>query len=125
MLNVNIRNLEDGVLLRCSGRLVAGEEVSILRSTASANLDAKNLILDLACVSAIDGAGLGILASLQGGALSTGCRLQIQHPTARVRELLELTNLDTIIEISPSREFSEICDVLRTNEQQAMASCAR
>lgn len=125
MLNVNIRNLEDGVLLRCSGRLVAGEEVSLLRTTASAYLDAKNLILDLACVSAIDGAGLGVLAALQGGARSTGCRIQIQHPTARVRELLELTNLDTVIEIFPSREFSEICEVLRTRQAQAMASCAR
>jgi anti-anti-sigma factor len=125
MLNVNIRNLEDGVLLRCSGRLVAGEEVSLLRTTASAYLDAKNLILDLACVSAIDGAGLGVLAALQGAARSTGCRIQIQHPTARVRELLELTNLDTVIEISPSREFSEICEVLRTRQPQAMVTWAR
>lgn len=125
MLVVNIHNLENGVLVRCSGRIVAGEELGMLRTAALANLDAEQLVLDLNCVTMIDGAGLGLLASLQGSARSTGCHLRIHNPSVRVRELLELTNLDSVLDITPSREFAEICDVLSSTREALVASaCA-
>ena len=120
MLVVNIHNLENGVLLRCTGRIVAGEEVNILRSVALAHSDGKEIVLDLANVSAMDGAGIGMLAFLQGRTRGTGLRLRIQNPSPRVRQLLELTNLDSILEITPSREFQEICDTIRTSESGEM-----
>jgi anti-anti-sigma factor len=113
MLLVNIHNLENGVLLRCTGRIVAGEEVNILRSVALAHSDRKEIVLDLANVSTLDGAGMGVLAFLEGWTRSIGLRLRIQNPSAHVRELLELTNLDSVIEVSPSREFREICDTIQ------------
>jgi anti-anti-sigma factor len=82
------------------------------------------MVLDLACVSAMDGAGIGLLASLQGSARSTGSRLLIQNPSHRVRQLLRLTNLDSVLEIFPSREFAEICHVLGDSQEEALASCA-
>jgi anti-anti-sigma factor len=115
MLVVNIHDLENGVLLRCTGRIVAGEEVNILRSVALAHSDRKEIVLDLANVSTLDGAGIGILAFLEGRTRSTGQRLRIQNPSTRVRELLELTNLDSVIEISPSRQFQEICETIQAS----------
>jgi len=115
MLVVNIHDLENGVLLRCTGRIVAGEEVNILRSVALAHSDRKEIVLDLANVSTLDGAGIGILAFLEGRTRTTGQRLRIQNPSTRVRELLELTNLDSVIEISPSRQFREICETIQAS----------
>lgn len=112
---VNIHDLENGVLLRCTGRIVAGEEVNILRSVALAHSDRKEIVLDLANVSTLDGAGIGILAFLEGRTRTTGQRLRIQNPSTRVRELLELTNLDSVIEISPSRQFREICETIQAS----------
>jgi len=115
MLVVNIHDLEDGVLLRCTGRIVAGEEVNILRSVALAHSDRKEIVLDLANVSTLDGAGIGVLAFLEGRTRTTGQRLRIQNPSTRVRGLLELTNLDSVIEISPSRQFQEICETIQAS----------
>ncbi len=119
MLLVKIQNLEDGVLLRCSGRIVAGEELNILRSVALAHLDRKEIVLDLANVSSMDGAGIGMLAFLQGRTRSTGLRLRIQNPSPRVRQLLELTNLDSVLEITTSREFQEICNTIQGDTTEA------
>jgi anti-anti-sigma factor len=118
MLVVNIHNLEDGVLLRCTGRIVAGEEVNILRSVAMAHSDRKHIVLDLANVSFLDGAGIGMLAFLQGRVRSQGLHLCIQNPSPHVRELLELTNLDSVIEVSPSDEFRQICQTIRDSERE-------
>ena len=112
---VNIHDLEDGVLLRCTGRIVAGEEVNILRSVALAHGDRKEIVLDLANVSTLDGGGIGMLAFLEARTRSTGQRLRIQNPSAHVRELLELTNLDSAIEITPSRQFQEICEAIQAS----------
>lgn len=109
---VNIHNLDNGVLLRCTGRIVAGEEVNILRSVALAHSDRKEIVLDLSNVSTLDGAGIGMLAFLQGRVGGNGLRLRIQNPSPHVRELLELTNLDSVLEVSPSAEFQEICETL-------------
>jgi anti-anti-sigma factor len=115
MLVVNIHDRESGVLLRCTGRIVAGEEVNILRSVALAHSERKEIVLDLANVSTLDGAGIGMLAFLEGRTRSTGQRLRIQNPSAHVRELLELTNLDSVIEITPSRQFQEICEAIQAS----------
>lgn len=125
MLVVNIHNLENGVLLRCTGRIVAGEEVNILRSVTLAHGDGEEIVLDLANVSTLDGAGIGMLAFLQGRVRSNGIRLRIQNPSHHVRELLELTNLDSVIEVTPSDEFQQICQTLRESEsEQARAVAA-
>lgn len=116
MLVVNIHNLENGVLLRCTGRIVAGEEVNILRSVALAHGNRQEIVLDLANVSTLDGAGIGMLAFLQGRVRSNALRLRIQNPSPHVRELLELTNLDSVIEVTPRDEFQEICQTIRDGE---------
>ena len=125
MLVVNIHNLENGVMLRCTGRIVAGDEVSILRSVALAHSDRKQIVLDLANVSTLDGAGIGMLAFLQGRMRGNGMKLRIQNPSAHVRQLLELTNLDSVVDVTPSDEFRQICRTLQETEcDEALALVA-
>ena len=124
MLVVNIHNLENGVMLRCTGRIVAGDEVNILRSVALAHSDRKQIVLDLANVSTLDGAGIGMLAFLQGRMRSNGLKLRIQNPSAHVRELLELTNLDSVVEVTPTDEFRQICRALQETECDEVRAAA-
>jgi anti-anti-sigma factor len=105
MLVVNIQNAGDAVILKCTGRVVAGEEVAALKRTALCHQESKTLILDLAKVETLDCAGLGLLAFLAGWSRVVGTRLMILNPSYRVLRLLELTNLDSVLEIAPSESM--------------------
>jgi hypothetical protein len=75
---------------------VRGYETVLLCSAA--HQEGRNVVLDLTQVDAIDAAGIGALVSLQGA----GVYLKLMNPARQVREILKLTNLDTIFEICES-----------------------
>lgn len=102
MLAVSITNSQDTVILRCRGRIVAGDEVARLKSAALCHQEAKRLILDLEGVETMDGAGMGLLAFLAGWTRVVGIQLKLVNPSRHVRELLELTNLDSVLDIGGS-----------------------
>lgn len=102
MLAVNILTSQDTVILKCGGRLVAGDEVARLKSAALCHQEAKQLILDFEALDTLDGAGMGLLAFLAGWTRVVGIQLKIMNPTRHVRELLELTNLDSVLDIGGS-----------------------
>jgi len=94
VLNVTVQELGDAVVLQCEGRLVRAEETNLL--CAAVQHHGREIILDLAEVTAIDAAGIGVLISLQ----AAGVYVKLANPTEAVREVLRLTNLDSIFEIS-------------------------
>jgi anti-anti-sigma factor len=95
MLNLTIQHSKDDtVILRCQGRIVSGEETAILCTALAQHRS--YIALDLTEVTAMDAAGIGVLVSLQ----AAGIYLQLLNPTPQVRELLRVTQLDTIFEIS-------------------------
>ncbi len=104
MLNVTIQHSEDVAVLRCVGRIVAGDEADILRKAVLSQANRRTVVLDLTRVDAIDGAGMGVLLFLQGWARATEVDLKLMNPTSRVRELFELTNLDSVFEIFSSED---------------------
>jgi anti-anti-sigma factor len=93
MLNITIKDSNDAVILQCSGRLVRGEETTLL--CAAVQQHGRTVILDLQDVSAIDAAGIGALVSLQ----AAGVYLRLMNPAAPVRELLRITKLESVFEI--------------------------
>jgi len=97
MLTVTIEHLGDVVTLRCAGRIVRGEETAIL--CAAVQQHERTLILDLAGVDAIDAAGIGLLVSLQ----AAGIYLKLVNPARQVREVLRLTQLESVFEICESQ----------------------
>jgi len=102
MLNVTIQYSEDLAVLRCVGRIVAGDEANILRKAVLSQVNSRTVVLDLTRVDAIDGGGMGVLVLLQEWARATEVDLKLMNPTSRVRELFELTNLDSVFEIFSS-----------------------
>jgi anti-sigma B factor antagonist len=60
----------------------------------------RDFVLNLAGVPYIDSFGLGQLVSIWTSVRSESGELVLLHPTEHVRQLLELTKLDTVLQIS-------------------------
>ncbi|MEB3281909.1 MAG: STAS domain-containing protein [Lyngbya sp.] len=56
-------------------------------------------IIDLAEVEFIDSSGLGALVTALKSARKQGCRLVLCHPSATVKLILEITQLDRVFEV--------------------------
>ena len=105
MLFVNTKSLGDTVVLNCSGRIVAGAEVAALKDAVlSGHLDHSVIVLDIAKVQMIDGAGLGLFAFLENWSHATGIRLRVANPSRRIQKLFELTNLNSVLEVCHWKE---------------------
>jgi anti-anti-sigma factor len=102
MLTVSVEHLDEMAILRCRGRIVSGDETALL--CAALAQEQSYVSLDLAEVSAIDAAGIGVLVSLQ----AAGVYLQLLNPTPQVREVLKVTQLDSIFEISGSHSTDKV-----------------
>lgn len=102
MLTVITEDLVDVVTLRCRGRMVHGQETAIL--CAAVQQHGRNLVLDLAGVDAMDAAGIGLLVSLQ----AAGIYLKLANPTPQVREVLRVTQLESIFEICEPQPMDAI-----------------
>jgi anti-anti-sigma factor len=98
MLTITVKDWEDEVILQCQGRIVSGEETAIL--CAAMAQQGRNVALDLAEVTALDAAGIGVLVSLQ----AAGIYIRLMNPTEYVREILKVTGLDSVFEIRSSED---------------------
>jgi len=86
-------------VIRCVGRIVAGPEADTLREAALSQRKRRAVVLDLAGIDAVDGGGIGLLLFLQGWTRAVGIDLQLLNPAPHIRELLQLTNLDSVFKI--------------------------
>jgi anti-anti-sigma factor len=101
MLTMNVERISEVVVVHCSGRIVCGQETSLLCSVMQQ--ESRNVVLDLTEVDAIDAAGVGALLSLQ----AAGVYLKLLDPSRPVREMLKVTRLNSIFEISESQSTAE------------------
>jgi anti-anti-sigma factor len=93
VLNVTVEKFAETVILHCAGRIVRGDETALL--CAAVGQRGRNIILDLEKTDAIDAAGVGALISLH----AAGVYLQLINPSKTIRDVLRLTQLDSIFEI--------------------------
>jgi len=108
VLRMEIEQSANTATLRCSGRMVQGDDLDRLSRTAKSQTT-KHLILDLADVTSIDAGGLGELVELQRWATDSARRFTVLNPSARVRELVVATNLQSVLDIRmTSRASSKI-----------------
>jgi anti-anti-sigma factor len=102
MLRVNVEDLGEVVILRCSGRIVRGTETAI--SCPAVRQHGRNIILDLKEVDAIDAAGIGVLVSLQ----AAGIYLKLIDPNEHVREVLRVTGVDSVLEVCEAQAANDV-----------------
>ena len=121
MLNLKIQNLGDVTVFRCAGRITA-EDADGLRKAVQAQSQLRVAVLDLAEISAVDAAGLGMLAGLRNWARAAGKQLKLMNIVPRVDEVLELTNLRSAFEILSVREMLDlICRAAHRTQAQTPA----
>ena len=109
MLTVTVQAMGDSVILRCKGRIVRGEEKELLCAVITQR--GRHVVLDLAEVDTIDAAGVGVLISLQ----AAGIYLQLANPAMPILEILKLTGLDSVFEITKSTRPEESAAELRAS----------
>jgi anti-sigma B factor antagonist len=95
----------DGVeVLTLEGRIVLGEETVAMREMVKSLLaeGKKKIVLDLKNVTMIDSSGLGALVSVHSSAKAAGATLRLCNLGTRTNELLQMTRLLTVFEVSDS-----------------------
>ena len=102
-LSLETRNRGDVIVVHCQGRIVYRDEaVALSRLVGEILKKGSKLVLELSGVSSMDSAGIGELALLQTWAQERNAELKCAGANSIVRALLDLTNLDSVLEVHPT-----------------------
>jgi anti-sigma B factor antagonist len=117
-LKITNREVDGVTVLALDGRIVLGEETSALREKVKSLLGEgkKDIVLNLNNVTLIDSSGLGALVAAYSSAKSGGASLRLSNLGSRVDELLQITKLYTVFEVSETE-----ADALRALAKKASA----
>jgi len=103
-MSLTITNREvDGVaVVTLDGRVVFGDAASALRDKVKTLTDAGNrkVVLNINNVTFVDSAGLGAMVAAHHTANSAGGALRLCHLEPKFKEMLRMTNLHTVFEVS-------------------------
>ena len=102
-LKITSRTVDGILALTLSGRIVFGEESSLLRDTVKKAVpEYKRIVLNLGDVNYIDSGGLGTLVALHTTARNAGGTIKLANLTKRVGDLLQVTKLLTVFDVHDS-----------------------
>jgi len=107
MLRVTVQDLADVTVFRCAGRIAFGYQDRLL-TAFSKHPALRVAVLDLAEVTSIDAAGLGLLVSFRKWARVRAVVLKLMNLPPTVEDLLELTRLRSAFEICSVREMLDL-----------------
>jgi anti-sigma B factor antagonist len=101
-IKTTTRTMGDVAIVDISGRIVLGSESASLRSLVCELLDKghKKILLNLAEVNYIDSSGLGHLVSAFTAVRKHGGELKLLKLTNRVHDLMQITRLYAVFDIS-------------------------
>jgi anti-sigma B factor antagonist len=105
-LKLTNREIDGVTVVELDGRIVLGEETSKLRESVKNLLSQghKNVVLDMKNVTMVDSSGLGALVAAYSSAKSGGASLRLCNLGAHFNQLLQITKLLTVFEVSKSQE---------------------
>ncbi|HWR16698.1 MAG TPA: STAS domain-containing protein [Terriglobales bacterium] len=86
-------SIENGLLVMCKGRLVAGATSGFLADVKMMFRPDQRIVLDLCDVTHLDSSGLGALVQVLVSSRSAGCRLQLYNLSRPVKQLFGITHL--------------------------------
>jgi anti-sigma B factor antagonist len=100
-MHIATRQVGKVTVLDCTGRLTLGRGAPLLRSTVHGliNKGRKRILLNLAEVSHIDDSGIGVLVAGFTITAKEGGTLKLVNVSDDGKELLHLTEFDTIFEV--------------------------
>ena len=92
-------------LIKCVGRIVTGEESSVLQAAINrALIEFSRLVLDVSEVDRVDSSGMGLLVRFLSHTRNHGGDLRLAAPQNFFRTLLQMTKLSTIFRIYDNEE---------------------
>jgi len=115
MLKVHAQKLGGVAILRVQGRIVTGELESLKNAVASA-LKASVVVLDLARVSRIDARGLGVMLEMRQQLQLKGIEFRIMNVSKLVRQVLDITRLNTVFEVTSEKDVQSMAATVRHDE---------
>lgn len=98
-LTTDIERTSELTLVRCHGELVAGVTDVLLSEVRQLIPDSKRIVLDLKDLSYLDSSGIGTIVRLYVTAKSNGCDLELANISGRVRQILGLTDLLSVLRV--------------------------
>jgi anti-sigma B factor antagonist len=99
-LKIESRQADGVTIMSCQGRIVFGEEASILRDNLKRILGStRQIVLNLSGVSYIDSGGLGTLVGVYSSARAGGADIKLTGLGQRLRDVLQITKLVTVFEV--------------------------
>ena len=101
-LKMTNREVDGVAVLSLDGRIALGEETNALREKVKDLIAGgkKKVVLNMNDVTLIDSSGLGALVSAHSSARSKGASLRLCNLGSRFKELLQITKLLTVFEVS-------------------------
>ena len=100
-LILNTRKVNGHIIVEASGRIEFGESSLQLRELAKRLMTngGRLFVLNMAGISYMDSAGLGLLLSIYATIRNQGGDLKLLNVGERVRDLLRVTNLTHVFEM--------------------------
>jgi anti-anti-sigma factor len=123
MLKVHARNLGNVAILCLQGRIVNGETAP-LRHAVDSQSKVSAVVLDLARVSTVDAGGLGVMLELRAQTESRGVGFKLINVTRFVRNVLEITHLDSVFEVTSAAESLPVMSRASRAPVMELARCA-
>jgi anti-anti-sigma factor len=95
------------VILHCKGRMAYREDAAALMEKVEELLPKTNqLVLEISGVDRIDRTALGELAVILMWARAARCSVRLAGARDHIRDLLELTNLVSVVTVDPSLDHA-------------------
>jgi anti-sigma B factor antagonist len=102
-LQLEVRQVGKVMLMKCAGRIVAGEESEQLHRHISKLLpEHKHFVLNLGEVNFVDSSGLGLLVRLLASTRQARGDLKLCNVAKEVAHTLSITNLNRLLEVRES-----------------------
>lgn len=119
MLTVKSERAGDVVVIKCSGRIVRGQEAALRNAVLQEKL-ARVVVLDLSDVDSIDAGGLTLLVSLHRWTENNRTHLKLVNPQSFVHEMLTRTHLNCVFDISSFHDaLTVLCGRERERERES------
>jgi anti-anti-sigma factor len=118
MLKLTIHKLGDTIVFRCTGRIVFGE-CHILRHAICSHPYITMAVLDMAQVTAMDAAGVGLLVELRKSAAAKRMQLKLLNLTPHMTNLLNMTHVTPIFDVC---SVWDVIDLLFRADQSSLAA---
>jgi anti-sigma B factor antagonist len=124
-LDLETRTINDVTVLSCRGRFTYRDEAAAFSEQIAELLpEARQIVVDLSGLEAVDSAGLGELVVVHMWIRASGCSLKLAGANARILQLFELTNLVSVFDVHPTLDEALLSFRQQSAEPKAAAHAA-